>query len=112
MTTQTTSPQSTDTDLEHRAAVVAQVRALADWIEQRTDLPVPTSISAQHSLPSLDPTNEDVVRAAAEALGVEPDIYETAALARYAISTYPLRLDYVVHGFLPTSDDEQSEVAA
>jgi hypothetical protein len=82
-----------------RAAMVATIRALADFVETRTDLPVPTSVHAQHSLPGHDPTNADAVREAAAALDVEPDIGETAAYARVQLSAYPVSVSYMVHGF-------------
>lgn len=51
-------------DAEHRAAVVAGIRALADLIEQNTDLPVPASISAQHS--AADGSDDHMVAQARE----------------------------------------------
>lgn len=89
-----------------RAAMVAAIRALADFVETRTDLPVPTSVYAQHSLTRLDPANEDVVRDAAAKLGVEPNITADSAAARFELSHYPVRVDYVVHGFVVGRDAE------
>ena len=36
--------------IEGRAEMVRSIRALADFIEQRTDLPVPHSVEAQYSV--------------------------------------------------------------
>jgi hypothetical protein len=87
-----------------RAAMVAAIRALADFVETRTDLPVPTSVNAQHSLLGANPAHADAVREAAAALDVEPDIAETYASVRVQLSAYPESVSYSVYGFL--RDDE------
>jgi len=100
-------PRPTPESPEHRAAVVAGIRALADFIEQRTDLPVPDAIGAQFSQLDVDKT-EKTVRAAAAALGVEVSVHAdgTGMSARHVLgdeydAPYYARIDYVVHGFLP-----------
>jgi hypothetical protein len=95
-----------------RAAMVAAIHALADFVETRTDLPVPTSVHAQHSLPGHDPTNADAVREAAAALDVEPDIAETYASVRVEISAYPTMVVYTVHGFTSHGFTSQPEGGA
>lgn len=68
------SIRDTAFDTAHRARVVAGIRALADLVEARTDLPVPQSVTAQYSiLDSLDDAGRRFVLEAAAALGEEPD---------------------------------------
>jgi hypothetical protein len=67
---------------QRRAEVVAGIRALADLIETNLDLPVPNSVRAQYSiLGDLTDEGRDLIRAVAQALGVEPRIDETSATA-------------------------------
>jgi hypothetical protein len=82
-----------------RAAMVAAIRALADFVEQRTDLPVPTSVRAQHSLITVDPQNIDRVREVADLLGVEANVYDITAMAEHTIAPFPTSVVYAVHGF-------------
>lgn len=72
---------------ERRAEVVAGIRALADLIETNLDLPVPQSISAQHSIIG-DLTSEGIalIRSAAGTLGVEPKIEPGRATAQRTIA--------------------------
>lgn len=102
---------------EYRAAVVAGIRALADFVEQHTDLPVPQISGAQYSY--LDTPYEDVkrgVRRAAESLGVEPVIEADHASVRVNVASggYPSPLPmfsviYTIHGSpddLPADPDQ------
>lgn len=84
-----------------RAKTVAAIRALADFVESRTDLPVPTSVRAQHTLRRPPgPQNEVIVRNVATMLDVAPVIYEDSAFATVEISRYPVEVDYTVYGRL------------
>jgi hypothetical protein len=79
--------------------MVAAIRALADFIEERTDLPVPNSVHAQYSLIGADPANEDVVRDVAAKLDAKPVITADCARVGIEIARFPASVDYVVHGF-------------
>lgn len=97
---------------EHRAAVVAGIRALADFVESRTDLPVPHSVAAQHSFPGrLDQGGVSHARELAARLGVEPDISDTSIHARteiasggYLTNLPYFRVTFTLHGFLAGED--------
>lgn len=112
MTDQPTTTQPPD----HRASVVAGIRALADFIETRTDLPVPDGATAQYS--ELDRSKvEQVVRQVAAALGIEPHLHSTNngisidhTIAEHGFPDY-FQVKYTVYGFLPTADDEAGEQA-
>lgn len=109
-------------DPEHRARVVAGIRALADLIETDLDLPVPASVSAQYSLAGdLDDGQRQFVREIAAHLGITvdggPDSYtiNNAAYAtvQHLVASSGLyeqwfRVAYVVHG---SRDDEAGEQA-
>jgi hypothetical protein len=110
---------STSKSPEHRAAVVVGIRALADFIENRTDLPVPTSVDCQHSNLEVDKT-EELVHATAPALDVEPNIYADRSNGmsvthligdKYGRGPYEVGIRYTVHGFLPAVDAEAGEQA-
>lgn len=64
------------TDSENRARLVANIRALADFVETRTDLPVPQRCTAQYSVLESDyPTAAQRIAVVADAgrrLGVQP----------------------------------------
>jgi hypothetical protein len=97
----TTLPESFDenaTEEERRAAIVAGIRALADFVEARTDLPAPGSVHAQYSLPGVDPAHADFIRGVAARLGVEPA--EDGSNVWYYLAEYPTSVRYVVHGLL------------
>lgn len=91
---------------EHRAAVVAGIRALADLIESNPNLPVPDSVNAQHS--PLGHTAEvriAITRDAAAQLGVEATITDetsdatlTIAKGGYKAGLPWFTVDYTVHG--------------
>jgi hypothetical protein len=97
---------------EHRAAVVAGIRALADFIEQHTDLPVPQGVNAQYSVLGESPYVE-IVRDAARVLGVEPLIDDDSASVHHVLASggYPspppyFRVTYTVHGNTALADDQ------
>jgi hypothetical protein len=105
---------------EHRAAVVAGIRALADLIESNPDAPVPNSVVAQHSI--LVGTNSDkeaIVREVAAALKSTATIDLRSAAMHHGIANggYPhnslpyFRVEYVVHGALAAADAEAGEQA-
>lgn len=102
---------------EYRAAVVAGIRALADLIESRTDLPVPNHVGGQYTvLPLRGPDTERIVREVAANLGVDTEVGETFTSATLAIAKGGWQtglpwfsVDYVVHGGLPTTDAEGGE---
>lgn len=105
----TTLPESYDKNAatsDERAAMVAAIRALADFVETRTDLPVPTSIHAQHSLPGIDPAHADFVREVAAQLGIEAKVSEAGAQVWYDLAKYPFSVRYAVHGFLRERNTE------
>lgn len=95
-----------DESAEHRAAVVAGIRALANLIESNPNLPVPDSVHAQHS--PLGHTAEDriaITRAAATQLGVEATITDetsdatlTIAKGGYNAGLPWFTVNYTVHG--------------
>jgi hypothetical protein len=106
---------------DHRARVVAGIRALADLIETNTDLPVPDSVGAQHSISGdLDDDGRQLVRDAAAALGVEPRIKEYLATTRHVVAQNDwdtgqqyFYISYVVHGSRPEpSADAEAEAQA
>ena len=97
-----------------RAEIVAGLRALADFIEARTDLPVPNHIRAQHSVIdtyvagrwlSAPDSDEGVLRVVREAAAALPDVElrthhdgdgnETGISFGYAVAPHA---EYVVHG--------------
>lgn len=83
-----------------RAVMVAAIRALADFIEQRTDLPVPTSVRAQHSLLNIDPGHADTIRALGELVGTAGEITDDGAYLHHETSPWPASVTYAVHGRL------------
>lgn len=99
---------------EYRAAVVAGIRELADFIERHTDLPVPQSVGAQYSY--LDAPFEEAaqaVRGFAKLMGGEVDITDDAATVRRRIAEarYPSPLPwftvtYTVHASRDEPTDE------
>jgi hypothetical protein len=107
---QPTTPQSED---EHRAAVVAGIRALADLIETNTSLPVPSNVTAQYSIMGdLDEQGRQLVRDAAAQLGIEPEMTAYRATAHFSVASNKppaayFRVDYIVFGNKP--EPEQAE---
>jgi hypothetical protein len=100
---ETRIPDSTDT--ERRAALVEGIRALADLIEARTDLPVPQSVHAQYSMWDAHGTFEQrgaEVRRVAEALGAGIVEHGRTVYYRIGESDGP-RVQYVVTAAPPTS---------
>jgi hypothetical protein len=93
-------PAASGEDATQRASLVANIHALADFIETRTDLPVPNSVSAQHSVLTRHvPAFEDrvaIVQAAADALGAEV-IGTDSLYTKHTIGDYPTSVAYVVH---------------
>jgi hypothetical protein len=88
-----------------RAEVVAGIRALADLIETNLDLPVPNSVRAQHSIRGdLTDEGRDLIRAAAQTLGVDPRMDETSATAELEVAHAfswedgSFWVSYIVHG--------------
>lgn len=84
MTDQPNPPARSD---EHRAVIVAGLRAMADFVEQHTDIPAPGYLVEQHSV--LDGTDAEkiaIVRHVAEALGVAACITKTAAWCVYEVA--------------------------
>jgi hypothetical protein len=81
-----------------RSALVANIRALADFIESRTDLPVPDSVDAQHSIQRNDVPDYakrlDMVRQSAEVLPGSA-ISATGTLT-FNLGEYPARVQYVI----------------
>lgn len=82
--------------LDERAAMVAGLRALAQLLEERPEVPCPRTIDAQHTvLPRFTATGEKVplpddakiaaVREIATALGIWPLIDDTRAGFRYPL---------------------------
>lgn len=111
---QTAIKHITEGSPEHRAAVVASIRALADFVEQRTDLPVPDGVYAQHSI--LGGTDEDktaIVMESAAVMGVQPQTPSAAiyACTVVAVSSYLDRAEYTVHGRLTGQVAEGGEQA-
>ena len=82
-----------------RAAVVAAIRALADFVEARTDLTPPDRVLAQVSLPVPTPDNEVAVAVAAKALGVPARRIDDHVWCDYTVSATPL-VRYAVTGVL------------
>lgn len=105
---------------EHRARVVAGIRALADLIEANTNLPVPDGMSAQYSLPGdLDDAGRQLVRDAAGALGIEPQLEECRAITRYVVAENDWKtgqpyfsISYTVHGNRPEPGNDTEAVDA
>ncbi|MET0423616.1 MAG: hypothetical protein ABW046_07070 [Actinoplanes sp.] len=97
------------TDAEHRAAVVAGIRALADLIESNPDVPVPNSVVGQHSIiVGTDGDKEATVVETAATLHAELEIDADVAVLHHYVAQggYPhnnlpyFRVEYVVHGKL------------
>lgn len=91
---------------DERAALVAAIRALADFVETRTDLPVPNSVHAQHSLKGADPAHEDTVRDVAAKLGGEAQVDDAKARFWHYLTEHPMSVRYVVYGVLAEDDTE------
>lgn len=91
-----------------RAEMVAAIRALADFVETRTDVPVPNSVRAQASMITYSPDHELTVRAAADALGVPASIDDRSAYATFEVFPYPATAGYAVHGFLRDPDPKHA----
>jgi hypothetical protein len=96
---------------EHRAALVAGLRALARFLEDRPDIPCPFSVRAQHSViaPYDDGYRQVPMSADAKAAYVRqiaarfpelPDINDTAATFEHPFGG---EVAYVVHANLRTA---------
>jgi hypothetical protein len=115
MADQPTPPTESAKD-QHRAAVVAGIRALADFIENNPALPLPHSVNTQHSIfGGLDDTGRELIRQVGEQLQL-PDLTDVgfadsyvrfddeSASARYEVAKNAIpeggsfRAVYVVHG--------------
>lgn len=93
----------------HRAAMIAGIRALAQFVEDHPELPCPNRVTAQHSF--MEPLNLDtfeyepvpdapkleLIRRVADQLGVQADIHAESASVRHDITEY---VTYVVHAKL------------
>ncbi|HEX5543650.1 MAG TPA: hypothetical protein VFX60_19205 [Micromonospora sp.] len=96
---------------QHRAEVIAGLRAMAQFLEDRPEIPCPQSVRMQHSYVdtydkvtgklthSTDAEKIAFVQAAASQLGIEPRIYDdgTGAVLEYAVAA---RTTYTVHAKL------------
>jgi hypothetical protein len=105
--------QTTEREQRERAQLVAEIRALADFIEVSTDLPAPQSCQAQYSMWDKHGNYEDrcaEVRRVAEALDV--DIADGGRTIRFPMGKdrYP-RVHYVVNA-APESREERMATAA
>lgn len=91
-----------------RDAVIADIRALADWYEQHPDVPAPLAVDARIHLdkPNLsDAEKRRAIEAVAAAMGVEVKQSGRTLSARYAIADFnPARVEVGVSVWL---DDEQ-----
>lgn len=102
--------QPPPTPVDHRTAIVTGLRAMADFIETRTEIPVAsyTSVGLQYSV--LHGSNEEKVaevRRIAGLLGVEAKIFEdgTGVIIRYRVAD---RTTFTVHANLHPAAGEQS----
>lgn len=105
----TVTDKATEREQRERAQLVAEIRALADFIETRTDLPAPQSCHAQYSMWDTHGNYEDrcaEVRRVAEALDL--DIEDHGRTIRFPMGKdhYP-RVHYVVNA-APESDHERA----
>jgi hypothetical protein len=108
---ETRIPDSTDT--ERRAALVKGIRALADLIEARTDLPVPQSCGAQYSMWDTHGDFERrcaEIRRVADALEGRGEISDHGRTVRFEVSGYPARVAYVANA-APDRRPTPAEVA-
>jgi hypothetical protein len=101
MTPEHPTPSTSD---EHRARLVAAIRALADLIENDPAVPTPDSVHAQLSISGV-PTEADLdmIRAVAAHLDVPANIDEETATLRKEIARNTrgqqyFRVDYVIYG--------------
>lgn len=105
----TVTDKATEREQRERAQLVAEIRALADFIEARTDLPAPQGCHAQYSMWDKHGNYEDrcaEVRRVAGALDV--DIADGGRTIRFPMGEdhYP-RAWYVVNA-APEADDERA----
>jgi hypothetical protein len=92
------------TEGTERTQYCANLRALADFIELRTDLPVPQGVHVQYSV--LDGAYADrlaEVRRVADALGVQPHMDGHAATYYLVGSRYTNRVEYCIHTAEPVA---------
>lgn len=108
-------PTPTEQSPEHRAAVVAGIRALAQLVEDHPALPVPRTIYAQHTItdgPDYDRVAQ--VRATAALLGAKACVSAGQASARHPLVdalTAGFDVSYVIYAKLTTTDTEAGEQA-
>lgn len=110
----TTTQPVPEASAAYRATVVAGIRALANLIQNNTNLPVPQHVAAQYSVLGHTTADRiDITRAAAAELGVEADIDDETSVATLTIAAggYPTNLPmfvvtYTVHG--STSHDRET----
>lgn len=112
------SEQSTPAKSDHRATIIAGLRAMADFLEARPEIPEPYLVREQHSITDeydlqthevIHKTDEEKVaetRRIAALLGVEPTIYDdgTGIILEYRVAELAT---YIVHAQL-TPTGEQS----
>lgn len=91
---------------ENRAVIIAGLRAMADFLEARTDVPLGAydSFELQHSI--LHGSNDEKiaeVRRIGGLLGVETKIYDdrTGVVSRYQVAD---RTTFVVHALLDSGE--------
>jgi len=85
-----------------RVSAVAAIRALADFLEANPELPVPISVSAQHSIIGDNVTDEQLVamvREAADHLAETPQIDDEDAAVTHVLNQWDPYVSYTVHGF-------------
>ncbi len=111
-------------DEQRHAEVIAGIRQLAQFLEDNPNLPTPTSIYAQHTIPGgLDDTGRALIRQVAEHLGLRPHtlgaesylLFDAdSATARYQLAHgYSPELGsysvtYIVHGSVDRRAGEQA----
>jgi len=105
--------QATEREQRERAQLVADIRALADFIEARTDLPAPQSVHGQYSMWESHGNFEDrcaEVRRVAEELDV--DIADGGRSIRYPMGDdrWP-RVWYVVNAAPETREERMAATA-
>lgn len=91
---------------DHRGAIVAGLRAMADFLETRPDVPLSdyAYVNVQHSvLHGTDDEKIAEVRRIAELLGVEARIYDdgTAIVCRHPVAELTT---FTVHALLTPAD--------
>jgi len=84
---------------QKRDQLVLGLRSLANFIESRTDLPVPNSVRAQHSILIHDvPEYADRIALVTEFAKLLPEArLDYADALRFDLSPYPAEVTYVIH---------------